>query len=72
MEMSDEETEDGEVSMGEEGYGVETDWWSTGTIIYGMTDGVASSFARDIRSTYLRFYRLEGGSHVQYERACLV
>jgi serine/threonine protein kinase len=52
MEMSDEEEADrGEVDMG---YGVETDWWSTGAMIYEMTYGVAPFFARDIRSTYLK------------------
>jgi len=54
MEMSDEETGDGEINMGEGGYGVETDWWSTGAMIYEMTYGVAPFFARDIRSTYLK------------------
>lgn len=54
MEMSDEETDDGEVNMGEGGYGVETDWWSAGAMIYEMTYGVAPFFARDIRSTYLK------------------
>lgn len=51
MEMSDEEAGRGEVNMG---YGVETDWWSTGAMIYEMTYGVAPFFARDIRSTYLK------------------
>ena len=54
MEMSDEEPDDGEVHMSEGGYGVETDWWSTGAMIYEMTYGVAPFFARDIRSTYLK------------------
>ena len=54
MEMSDEETDDGEVNMGEGGYGVETDWWSAGAMVYEMTYGVAPFFARDIRSTYLK------------------
>jgi serine/threonine protein kinase len=52
IEMSDEEEADkAEVNMG---YGVETDWWSTGAMIYEMTYGVAPFFARDIRSTYLK------------------
>jgi len=54
MEMSDEETDREEVNMGEGGYGVETDWWSTGAMIYEMAYGVAPFFARDIRSTYLK------------------
>ena len=53
MKMSDEETDDGVVNMGEGGYGVETDWWSAGAMIYEMTYGVAPFFAHDIRSTYL-------------------
>ncbi|KAI0289257.1 kinase-like domain-containing protein [Russula brevipes] len=43
MEMSDEEVDKGE-----------TDWWSTGAMIYEMVYGVAPFFARDIRSTYLK------------------
>jgi serine/threonine protein kinase len=54
MEMSDEEVDKGEVNMGAGGYGVETDWWSTGAMIYEMVYGVAPFFARDIRSTYLK------------------
>jgi hypothetical protein len=45
--MSDEET--GEIKdMGEGGYGVETDWWSTSAMIYEMVYGVAPCFACDI------------------------
>lgn len=52
MEMSDDEEADkAEVNMG---YGVETDWWSIGAMIYEMTYGIAPFFARDIRSTYLK------------------
>jgi serine/threonine protein kinase len=54
MEMSDEETDKEEVNIGEGGYRVETDWWSTGAMIYEMAYGVALFFARDIRSTYLK------------------
>lgn len=52
IEMSADEADEGE--MGEGGYGVETDWWSTGAMIYEMAYGVAPFFARDIRSTYLK------------------
>lgn len=39
----------------EEGtYGVETDWWSMGAMVYEMIYGVAPFFAKDIRTTYLR------------------
>jgi serine/threonine protein kinase len=54
MEMSGDEADDGEMNMGEGGYGVETDWWSTGAMIYEMAYGVAPFFARDIRATYLK------------------
>ena len=54
MEMSAEEANEVEMNMGEGGYGVETDWWSTGAMIYEMAYGVAPFFARDIRATYLK------------------
>jgi serine/threonine protein kinase len=34
------------------GYGVETDWWSFGAMIYEMAYGVAPFFADEIRQTY--------------------
>lgn len=37
-----------------EGYGQETDWWSTGAMLFEMAYGVAPFFAKDIRQTYLR------------------
>ena len=54
MELSDEEGDRREEHAGEGGYGAETDWWSTGAMIYEMVFGVAPFFARDIRSTYLK------------------
>ncbi len=54
MEMSVDEADEGEMNIGETGYGVETDWWSIGAMIYEMAYGVAPFFARDIRSTYLK------------------
>ena len=54
IEMSADEEADRREDTGEGGYGVETDWWSTGAMIYEMVYGVAPFFARDIRSTYLK------------------
>ena len=54
MEISADEANEGEMNLGEGGYGVETDWWSTGAMIYEMVYGTAPFFARDIRSTYLK------------------
>jgi serine/threonine protein kinase len=34
------------------GYGVETDWWSFGAMIYEMAYGIAPFFANEIRHTY--------------------
>jgi serine/threonine protein kinase len=52
LEMSD----DGHAtkSDGEHGYGLETDWWSLGAMLFEMAYGVAPFFAKDIRQTYLK------------------
>ncbi|TFY77005.1 hypothetical protein EWM64_g7008 [Hericium alpestre] len=54
MEMSDEEASQLRNDDGDGGYGVETDWWSMGAMLYEMAYGVAPFWARDIRTTYLK------------------
>ncbi|KII85494.1 hypothetical protein PLICRDRAFT_178559 [Plicaturopsis crispa FD-325 SS-3] len=53
MEMEDE-GEARSLADDEEGYGLETDWWSLGAMLYEMAYGVAPFFAQDIRRTYLK------------------
>jgi serine/threonine protein kinase len=62
LEMNDEDDDQlphGSLKDGEEGYGVETDWWSLGAMLYEMAYGVAPFFANDIRQTYIRIMNHE-------------
>ena len=63
LEMDDDDKDDqllhGSLNDGAEGYGVETDWWSLGAMLYEMAYGVAPFFANDIRQTYIRIMNHE-------------
>ncbi|KAF8335131.1 kinase-like protein [Amanita rubescens] len=58
LELDDEDdTENASKRRAEDGteaYGLETDWWSLGAMIYELAYGVAPFFANDIRQTYLK------------------
>ena len=70
LEMNDDDDDDDDedhdnqiphasLKDGAEGYGVETDWWSLGAMLYEMAYGVAPFFANDIRQTYIRIMNHE-------------
>jgi serine/threonine protein kinase len=58
LDMSDNE-DDRSRSDEKNGYGMETDWWSMGAMLYEMAYGVAPFFANDIRQTYARIVNHE-------------
>jgi serine/threonine protein kinase len=62
LEMNDDKDDQiphGSLKDGTAGYGVETDWWSLGAMLYEMAYGIAPFFANDIRQTYLRIMKHE-------------
>jgi serine/threonine protein kinase len=54
LEMEDEDDIIKEAKQDPEGYGVETDWWSMGAMLYELAYGIAPFFANEIRHTYQR------------------
>ncbi|KAF7760367.1 hypothetical protein Agabi119p4_11043 [Agaricus bisporus var. burnettii] len=61
LEMEDEDEYPSYQSLGDDepGYGVETDWWSFGAMIYELAYGVAPFFANEIRHTYQKIMNHE-------------
>ncbi|KAF8654999.1 hypothetical protein AX16_003303 [Volvariella volvacea WC 439] len=77
LEMADddeEELNDSRMKYGTKGYGLETDWWSLGAMLYEMVYGIAPFFANDIRQTYMKIIdhqrSLRFSSEVSVSREC--
>ena len=59
MSHNNDKLPNGSLKDGTRSYGVETDWWSLGAMLYEMAYGVAPFFANDIRQTYIRIMNHE-------------
>ncbi|TFK19767.1 kinase-like protein [Coprinopsis marcescibilis] len=76
LEMEDDEDEmpiSKEAKEDAEGYGIETDWWSLGAMLYELAYGIAPFFANEIRHTYQRILnhqkglRFEAGISIEFQ-----
>jgi serine/threonine protein kinase len=79
LEMSEESIDSSpNAGLSMHDYGLETDWWSMGAMMYEMAYGVAPFFATDVRTTYLkimdhkRSLRLEDAGSVSLQLRDLI